>query len=91
MTVENSKPVAAVKPTYEELLARLAAFEAGERKPNTLSFKVSEKSGAVSVYGLGRLPATLYASQWERVAESMPRLLAFIKANEATVARKAAK
>jgi len=86
MTVENSKP------TYEQLMARIAELGAkGHREPNTLSFKVSEKSGAVSVYGLGRLPATLYASQWERVAADMPRLLSFIKANADKVARKPAK
>ena len=31
-----------------------------------LTCKVSEK-GAVSVYGFGRFPVTLYAEQWERV------------------------
>ena len=33
-----------------------------------VSFKVSVK-GAVSVYGLQRMPVTLYAEQWERFAE----------------------
>lgn len=77
------------KPTYEQLMARIAELEAaGVRKPNTLSFKVSAEKKAISVSGLGKFPCTLYASQWERIAEAMPRLLAFIKANEALVARK---
>ena len=49
------------EPTKEELLARIAELEqqVGKRKPGSLEFKVSEK-GAVSVYGLGRFPVTLY-------------------------------
>jgi hypothetical protein len=31
-----------------------------------LTFKVSEK-GALSVYGLGRFPVSLYKEQWERL------------------------
>src|SRR5881628_787346 len=46
------------------LLARIAQLEAAakatERK---LSLKVSEK-GAVSLYGMGRFPVTLYGTQW---------------------------
>jgi hypothetical protein len=38
-------------------------LERGLAKSSTLRFKVSEK-GAVSVYGLGRFPATLYFEQW---------------------------
>jgi hypothetical protein len=33
--------------------------------------KVSEK-GAVSVYGMGRFPVTLYKEQWLKVATSAP-------------------
>jgi len=33
------------------------------KKPGTLSMKVSEK-GALSVYGMGRFPVTLYKEQW---------------------------
>jgi hypothetical protein len=45
----------------EELLARVAELEKQlqTRKPGGLDFKVSAK-GAVSVYGLGRFPVTLY-------------------------------
>ncbi len=41
------------------------------------SLKVSEK-GAVSVYGLGRFPVTLYREQWERLLA--PALVAEIQA-----------
>jgi len=36
------------------------------RKPAKVGFKVSEK-GALSMYGLGRFPVTLYRSQWNTV------------------------
>ena len=39
----------------------------GNGKGNAkLTYKVSGK-GAVSVYGMGRFPVTLYAEQWERL------------------------
>jgi hypothetical protein len=33
---------------------------------DTITVRVSQK-GALSVYGLGRFPVTLYAEQWERL------------------------
>ena len=32
--------------------------------------KVSQK-GAVSVYGMGRFPVTLYADQWKRIDDEL--------------------
>ena len=46
-----------------------------------LSFKVSTK-GAVSVYGLGRFPVTLYKQQWERLIAAFPELETFLGENE---------
>jgi len=45
-----------------------------------ISFKVSEK-GAVSVYGLGRFPVTLYKEQWDRLLASSDQLKVFITDN----------
>jgi hypothetical protein len=42
--------------------------------------KVSEK-GALSVYGMGRFPVTLYKEQWLRLLAVADELEAFIKAN----------
>jgi hypothetical protein len=47
--------------------------------------------GGVSVYGLGRFPVTLYREQWERLAASMPEILAFIQANAARLKVKESK
>ena len=70
----------------EQLQAALA--NATKAKGNgELSFKVSEK-GAVSVYGLGRFPYTLYSSQWARVFAATDRMKAFIDANQALLATK---
>lgn len=45
-----------------------------------LSLKVSEK-GALSVYGLGRFPVTLYREQWEKLLDMSQEIRAFIQAN----------
>ena len=51
--------------------------------------KVSQK-GAISVYGLQRMPVTLYAGQWERIIELVNSgvFADFIEQNEATLTRK---
>ena len=65
------------EPTYEELKAELEKVKAQNKvRTGELSFKVSEK-GAVSVYGLGRFPVTLYQEQWVRllgVAEDLEEI-----------------
>ena len=58
----------------------------GKRNGN-LSLKVSQK-GAVSVYGLGRFPVTLYQEQWVRLLDKAQDIRTFIKANEANLASK---
>jgi hypothetical protein len=48
------------------------------RKGFGINFKVSAK-GAVSVYGLGRFPVTLYREQWVRLLERTDDLKAFME------------
>ncbi len=71
------------EPSKEELLARIAELEkqAGLRKAGNLEFKVSEK-GAVSVYGLGRFPTTLYYEQWNKLLDAAADLRAFLEKNK---------
>jgi hypothetical protein len=45
-----------------------------------LAMKVSEK-GALSVYGMGRFPVTLYKEQWLRLLAMAEEIKAFIEAN----------
>ena len=54
--------------------------------PN-MGMKVSEK-GAVSVYGMGRFPVTLYKEQWLKLLEMSDEIRAFITANEAQLKTK---
>jgi len=58
-----------------------------ENAPKALRFKVSEK-GAVSVYGLGRFPVTLYLEQWTRLLNAKDALWAFIDENRADLKTK---
>jgi hypothetical protein len=44
------------------------------------AMKVSEK-GALSVYGMGRFPVTLYKEQWLRLLAMAEDIKAFIHAN----------
>lgn len=62
-----------------ELLAQIEALKAAAK--SKLTMKVSEK-GCLSVYGLGRFPVTLYASQWQRLIDSSSEIGAFIKAHQ---------
>lgn len=71
--------------TQAELQAEIARLQAENAKlkaakQGKLTMKVSDK-GALSVYGMGRFPVTLYREQWERLAKAMPEIEAFIAAN----------
>ena len=52
-----------------------------------IRLKVSEK-GAVSVYGMGRFPVTLYKEQWLKLMDMSDDIRAFIAANEAQLKAK---
>ena len=56
-------------------------------KTKDITFKVSQK-GAVSVYGMGRFPVTLYKEQWNRLLAKKEELLDFIKENDADLTTK---
>lgn len=73
-----------------DVQALIAALQAKADKPRTLSLKVSEK-GAVSLYGMGRFPVTLYGQQWERLLNEAEAIRAFLKANAALLSVKEAK
>ena len=51
-----------------------------------LSMKVSQK-GALSVYGLGRFPVTLYKGQWTRLLAA-GEIRTFLKDNDARLKSK---
>ena len=64
--------------------AKAAPFK---NKPRDITMKVSQK-GAVSVYGLGRFPVTLYKEQWEKLLTKKDDILEFIEHNKADLKTK---
>ena len=74
-----------LKAELEKLKAENAALKA--RGSKGVSMKVSEK-GAVSVYGLGRFPVTLYQEQWVKLLEVADDIRAFIRENEGRLKKK---
>jgi hypothetical protein len=72
-------------------LERLRAENNALKKTSArgLSMKVSEK-GALSIYGLGRFPVTLYKEQWSKLLDMAEDIRSFLKANDAQLKTKAA-
>ncbi len=74
-----------MKAELEKLRAENAALK--KTSSRGLSLKVSEK-GALSIYGLGRFPVTLYKEQWAKLLDSVEDIRAFLKANDAQLKSK---
>ena len=70
-------------------LARLRAEneQLKRREASTLSLKVSQK-GALSVYGLGRFPVTLYKEQWTRLLDNVEDIRAFLAEHDGELKNK---
>lgn len=67
-------------------LAKLRAENEALRKASA-TLKVSEK-GAVSFYGTGRYPVSLYPEQWAKVLDKAEEIKAFIRDNATLIAQK---
>src|SRR5262245_46279936 len=74
-----------LKNELERLRKENAALKKGAS--SGIRMKVSEK-GALSIYGMGRFPVTLYKEQWLRLLEMADDIRAFIAANEAQLKAK---
>lgn len=77
-----------IKTLPADVQALIASLQAKQAAPRTISFKVTAKKpdgtgtdGAISAYGLGRFPVTLYRGQWERLLDQADALRAFIEQN----------
>jgi hypothetical protein len=68
-----------LKAELERLRNENAALKKGAATGITM--KVSEK-GALSIYGMGRFPVTLYKEQWLKLLAMSDDIRAFIVANE---------
>ena len=74
-----------LKGELERLRKENAALRKGAS--SGIRLKVSEK-GAVSVYGMGRFPVTLYKEQWLKLLDMSDDIRAFITANETQLKEK---
>jgi hypothetical protein len=74
-----------LKAELERLRKENAALKKGAS--SGIRLKVSEK-GAVSVYGMGRFPVTLYKEQWLKLFDMSDDIRAFMAANEARLKSK---
>ena len=80
-------------PSEEELqkeIEKLRAENEALKKPavrGQLFLKVSEK-GALSVYGLGRFPVTLYREQWDKLLGMADQIRQFIEENDSQLKKK---
>ncbi len=74
-----------LRKELERLKAENEALK--NKKAPAFGLKVSEK-GALSVYGLGRFPVTLYKEQWHKLLDQADDIRAFIKENDAKLKAK---
>jgi hypothetical protein len=82
---EILRKLAASELKVEEASKMLAELETPKR--GQLYCKVSPK-GAVSVYGLQRMPVTLYVEQWERLLDFTDQVREFIAEHSSELKRK---
>jgi hypothetical protein len=85
--MSTEDPEKDVREELERLRAENQALRKSQEAPHGLSFRVSEK-GAVSVYGLGRFPVTLYQEQWDRLLSGIDDLRGFIESNRSRLKKK---
>lgn len=76
-----------MKSELERLRAENEALKSKKSTGGTLSMKVSEK-GALSVYGMGRFPVTLYKEQWLKLLGIADELKKFIAENDSRLKTK---
>ena len=74
-----------LKDELERLRRENEALKKGAS--SNVRMKVSEK-GAVSIYGMGRFPVTLYKEQWLKLLDMSDKIRAFIAANDAQLKKK---
>ena len=74
-----------LKAELERLKAENAVLK--QTSARGVSLKVSQK-GAVSLYGMGRFPVTLYKEQWLKILDMGDAIRAFIAENNSQLKEK---
>jgi len=79
----NTTTTTVAPETTEQLIARLTSENAAlkEKAKRSISLKVSQTTGCVSLYGMGRFPISAYRSQWLAIFEMADKIRDFISAN----------
>jgi hypothetical protein len=75
----------ALMAELEKLKAENSALKKSSARG--ISLKVSQK-GALSLYGMGRFPVTLYKEQWMKILDMADAIRAFIADNDAQLKAK---
>ena len=92
MSNQNQTPATeTMEQIIARLTAENQALKGEGNKPHKLTLKVQREeridpttkavkpaSGAVSLYGLGRFPVTLYKTQWARLLDAAEQIKAFL-------------
>ena len=76
-----------LRAELEKLKAENAALKSSKPARGVLTMKVSEK-GALSVYGMGRFPVTLYKEQWLKLLSIADDIKKFIDDNDSRLKTK---
>lgn len=70
-----------MKEELERLRRENEELKQGRQRGGSLNLKVSQK-GAVSLYGMGRFPVTLYKEQWLKLLGFGDEIKKFIEQND---------
>ncbi|RZA06009.1 MAG: hypothetical protein EOP11_11405 [Proteobacteria bacterium] len=76
-----------MRAELERLRKENESLKQTRARGGALSLKVSQK-GAVSLYGMGRFPVTLYQEQWEKLLGHGEEIKAFITQNKSSLKTK---
>jgi hypothetical protein len=75
------------KAEIERLRAENESLKNKKSTDGSLSMKVSEK-GALSIYGMGRFPVTLYKEQWLKLLGIADQIKKYIEENNSRLKTK---
>lgn len=91
MSTSSSSSSSAMEQMAEELRALRMENEKLKKGKPTKGFRLQvAKKGGLSVYGLNKLPVTLYKQQWRLLLlEKKDDILAFLEENDAELTEKA--
>lgn len=76
-----------MKAELERLRQENEQLKQSKKRGGALSLKVSQK-GAVSLYGMGRFPVTLYKEQWVKLLDFGDEIRVFISENDSQLKAK---